>query len=317
MVHRLSRFLVPLTCACALACAAPAAASAQVAIGISDNGSSMFTSRYFTGINITTARVGVEWNAAVMKDHTDLNLTRAWLNAAQRAGVQPLVTFVADGGSAGNYIPSAKVYTAAIKAFIHDFPRVKLYTPWNEPDWVYRPGIANHPTVAASYFNALVANCHGCTVAAGDLYLPAPQLGAWIRAYKRGLRYRPAAWALHNYYDVRSHGSAQVRTLESLTSGQIWLTEISGVIRRGHWQYANQSSAAAAKDETYLFSMPKRFPRITRIYHYQWQGTVDTPSTGWDSGLLGPQGVPRPAYWSLAKAVGARRTVKHATRGRR
>jgi hypothetical protein len=206
----------------------------------------------------------------------------------------------------GNYIPSPSVYARAIKAFLHDFPQVKVYTPWNEPDWIYRPALAKHPELAASYFNILIRYCHHCTVVAGDLYLPANQLGPWIRAYRRHLNATPKAWALHNYYDVRTHTTSQLRTMLSLTSGQIWLTEISGVIRRGHWQYRNQSPAAAGRDEAYLFSLPNRFARVTRIYHYQWQGTVAGPSTGWDSGLIGPGGQPRPAYWVVAKAAGSR-----------
>jgi hypothetical protein len=306
MVHRLSKFLLPFAGACALAAAAvPSTAAAKLTVGISDNGTAMFTNSHFTKLNITTARDMVPWNSAITRDKTALNLAKAWVNAAQKAGVQPMISFTAPGGPAGNYVPTTKVYTAAIKAFLHDVPSVKVYAPWNEPDWVYRPKLAGNPRLAASYFNALARWCKHCTVVAGDLYLPAPQLRKWVQAYEKGLAARPKAWALHNYYDVRTHTSAQLRTMESLTSGQIWLTEISGVIRRGHWQFRNQSPAAAGRDESYLFSMPKRFHRIARIYHYQWQGTVDTPTTGWDSGLLGPAGVPRPAYYALAKAAGS------------
>jgi hypothetical protein len=58
--------------------------------------------------------------------------------------------------------------------------------------------------------------------------------------------------------------------------------------------------AAAAKDESFLFSLAKKFPRITRIYHYQWQGV---PTAGWDSGLLDQFGNPRPAYYIVQKAA--------------
>ena len=306
MVHRLSKFMLPFACVCAVATAAPAAASASYATGISDDGGAMFTNKYFTGLNFTTARYTVFWNVAVMKNKSALNATRAWLAAAKTARVAPLISFVADYGNAGNYIPSTKVYTAAIKAFIQDFPQVKLYTPWNEPDWVYRPGLARHPALAASYYNALVANCRGCTVAAGDLYLPNPQLGSYIRQYRRYLHGRPKAWALHNYYDVRTHTTGQLRTLQSLTSGQIWLTEISGVLRRGHWQFRNQSAAAAGRDESFLFSLPKRFHRLARIYHYQWQGELAGPNSGWDSGLLSAFGATRPSYNAVKKAIGVR-----------
>jgi hypothetical protein len=265
----------------------------------------MFTNQYFLRLNLPTARYITYWNTAVMKNRTALHAAQKWINAAQSAGVTPLISF----GGNGNYIPTVSQYTAAVRAFLHDFPTVKTFTAWNEPDWAYR-SLTRHPGLAASYFNALVRNCKHCTVAAGDVYLPSPQLGSWLRTYRRGLRYRPAAWALHNYYDVRTHTTSQIRTMQSLTSGPIWLTEISGLERRGHWPYPSQSAAAAGRDESFLFSLPKRFPRITRIYHYQWQGTVDTKNTGWDSGLIGPGGVPRPAYWALAKAAGLRHTTR-------
>src|ERR1700693_1044540 len=108
MVHRLSRFAMPIVCACALLVPATAAA---VTVGISDEGSSMFTNPLFTRLNLTVARAGIDWNAAVLADPTALDNARAWINAALAAGVKPLVSFQADQGPPGNYIPSAQVYT--------------------------------------------------------------------------------------------------------------------------------------------------------------------------------------------------------------
>jgi hypothetical protein len=281
-----------------MGCAAAPAASAKpkLTVGVSDNGAAMFTSSAFQSLHAQTARDMVFWNVAVMKNKKYLKLTRAWITAAQNAGVTPLISFTGNG----NYIPSVKVYTAAVKAFMRDFPQVKTYTPWNEPDWIYRPALADHPTLAAAYFNVLARHCHHCTIVAGDVYRPSSQLGSWIRAYARGLHYRPAAWALHPYDDIRAHTTAQVRTMMRYTKGQIWLTEISGVERRGHWQFKNQNVFGANHDERFLFGLPKRFHRITRIYHYQWQGT---PAAPWDSGLLGPGGRPRPAYYTVRSAA--------------
>jgi hypothetical protein len=266
----------------------------------------MFSNPLFNGINLTVARDLIPWNTAVMRNKTTLHSVQSWVSAALADGVQPMISFAGDSGTAGNYIPSTRVYKRAVRAFLRAVPQVKVYTPWNEPDWVYRPGLANNPALAASYYNVLTRYCRGCTIVAGDLYLPAAQLGPWIRAYERHLGRRPVAWALHNYYDVRTHTTAQLRTMMRLTTGPIWLTEISGVERRGHWQYPNQSVKAAARDEQFLFSLPKRFHRVTRIYHYQWQGTHPGPDTGWDSGLLYPNGTPRAAYYVVAKAVGKR-----------
>ncbi len=298
MVQSLCKLALPLACAAALGSGpAPAAAKPRLTVGISDNGSWMFSTSQFRALHVTTARDMVFWNVAVMRNKEYLRLTRQWIKAAEDAGATPMITFAGNG----NYIPSVKVYTDAIKAFLHDFPEVKTYTPWNEPDWIYRPKLANNPGLAAGYFNALARYCHHCAVIAGDVYRPASQgLASWVRAYARALRYRPSGWALHPYDDVRSHTTSQIRAFDQVTTGPVWLTEISGVERRGHWQFKNQSPAAANRDERYLFALPKRFPRITHIYHYQWQGT---PAAPWDSGLIGPNGKPRPAYWTVTDAV--------------
>jgi hypothetical protein len=274
---------------------APSGASAVV-IGVGDQSPAMFSSPAFLGLHVHEARINVAWNVAVARsERGDLAGLATWLGAAQAAGVTPLVSFNGNG----NYTPSVAEYTAAVRAFMRRFPAVRRFTAWNEPDWIYRP-ISHNPLLAASFFNALVRNCRGCIVLAGDLYLAAPQLRPWLRSYIKGLRYRPAGWALHNYHDVRTHTTAQLTTLLSLTSGPVWLDEISGVERRGHWQYGNQSPAAAGRDEQFLVSLARRFPRVSRIYHYQWESV---PSAGWDSGLLGADGRPRPAYYALASAV--------------
>jgi hypothetical protein len=237
----------------------------------------------------------VFWDVATnAKEKAYLTAAGAWIKAAQADGVQPLVSF----GGDGNYIPNVKQYTTAVKAFIKDFPSVKLYTAWNEPDWVYR-SLSKNPKLAAQFFNALYGVCRGCTVAAGELYRPVNDgLAAWLKTYKSALKVTPKAWALHPYDDVRTMKTSQIQTLERYigTKTPIWLTEISGLLRRGHWPYPNQSAQAAANDEKFLFELPKRFHSITAIYHYQWQGTVPSPSTGWDSGLINPNGTPRPAY---------------------
>jgi hypothetical protein len=295
-----------LLCLGALALPAVPATAAAVTVGISDNGSAMFSQQRFLRLDIRQARLGVFWNVAVMRDKRPLRAARDWIHAAERAGVTPMISFSGNG----NYVPSWQVYASAIKAFLHDFPQVKTYTPWNEPDWTYRPALADHPKLAADYFNVLIRWCHHCTIVAGDVYLPAPQLGPWIRAYRRYLHTRPRAWALHDYYDVRTHTTSQLRTMERLTAGPIWLTETGGIERRGHWQFRNQGVFAAARDERFLFSLPRRFHRVTRIYHYQWEGAIDTSSTGWDSGLIGPLGVPRPAYWTVARAARPRHTYR-------
>src|SRR5207248_7884911 len=131
----------------------------------------MFSSSQFQGLHVTTARDMVFWNVAVLKNKKALRLTRQWINAALKAGAQPMISFAGNG----NYIPSVRVYSAAIKAFLHDFPQVKAYSPWNEPDWNYRPALTNHPSLSAGYFHALAALWHHHQLVPVSAPLPANQ----------------------------------------------------------------------------------------------------------------------------------------------
>ena len=306
MSKRMSRVIVSIVCAIGFGVAVPATAGA-VTIGIGDQNPAMFSDPRFAALGITTARDVIPWDIVTRRaDRGDLAAFRGWLSAAEAANVTPFISFGADyRNPAANYVPSVGQYKTAVKAFLKEFPQVKNYTAWNEPDFSYR-SLARKPALAANYFNALYEMCRHCTVLAGDVYLPATgtafidhsvaTLAPWLRAYVKGLHHRPGGWALHDYTEVRGRNTSQLRVLMSMTSGPIWLDETGGVLRRGHWQYHNQSAAAAAQDEQFLLSLSKRFHRIARIYHYQWQAN---PLAGWDSGLIAADGQPRPAYTVL------------------
>ncbi len=283
--------------------ALPSAAGA-VMIGVSDQTAGMFSDAHFKRMKLQTARITVSWDVMDGRHGRELGLVKDWLAAAARDKVSPLVSIGADALH-GNNVPSLRSYAYWVQRFITRFRAVKTYTAWNEPDWQYRTAVANHPELAAGYFNWLFVHCHRCTVVAGDFSdAPAYQLWPYARAYSRDLRHRPAAWAVHNYLDIRTHTTNVVGMMLRLTRRPIWLTEVGGVERRGHWPYANQNAAAAGRDEAFLFSLPKRFRRIARIYHYQWR---DYPAAPWDSGLLGPKGELRPAYHVIADIQKARR----------
>jgi polysaccharide biosynthesis protein PslG len=302
MTRRVAGMVVSLVLALGCAAVGPAVAGA-VTIGIGSNDASMFSDPRFAALHIHTARVVLPWDVATSRaDRGVMQGFRAWLSAAEADHVSPLVSFGADWTSprADSYAPSISQYEHAVKTFLRRFPKIRNYTAWNEPDFSWRP-LARNPALAANYFNAMWKLCRRCTVIAGDVYLPASGqptinhapalLGTWLRAYIRGLHHRPAGWALHDYREVRGHNAAQLRTMMSMTSGPIWLDETGGVLHRGTW--AHQSANAAARDERFLLSLATRFHRVQRIYHYQWTGI---PSSGWDSGLIGPGGRPRPAY---------------------
>ena len=300
MLKRLSLITLTLTTLVAATVAAPAGA---VVIGIGDNSPAMFHDARFNALAINESRVTVPWDVVTLRaDRSLLGAFTTWLRAAEADHVTPLVSFNADSGRAGNIVPSTSTYQRAVKAFIRKFPEIHRYTAWNEPDWPYR-SLARNPALAAGYFNTLVDVCQGCTVLAGDVYLPTSgparvngalaTLGPWLTQYRRYLHHNPRQWALHDYYDSRTRTDSQLVTMLRLTQGSIWLDESGGIESRGHWPYPDQSARAAAADESYLLGLARRFPRISRIYHYQWKAS---PHAGWDSGLISLSGAERPAY---------------------
>jgi hypothetical protein len=247
----------------------------------------------FLSLGVQESRLVVPWNAAVTRNPRARQLTRAWLKAAAAAHVTPLVSFTGVAWS----VPTVAQYTQAVRAFVKEFPSVRRYTAWNEPDWIYR-ALGNEPELAAHYYDALSSVCR-CLVVAGDVYLPTAQLAPWLHRYIAALHRHPAAWALHNYYDVRHHSTSQLQLLLRSTSGQIWLDETGGVLHRRNWALATPAQAAA--NERWLFGLAQRYSRISRIYHYQWRAAS---KSGWDSALLSVSGKLRPAYQVIAKLLG-------------
>jgi hypothetical protein len=311
MIRRV--LMTSLAALCAGLVVVPAGAGA-VTLGIGSPDPGMFSSSRFQALHITTARYGLPYDIVTRRgDAGQLRAFRTWYGAAQAAGVSPLISFGPDSiGSAKTrrHVPRVAEYKKAVKAFRKRFPQIKYYTAWNEPDFPYYR-LSRNPRLAANYFNALYKVCgRHCTVLAGDVFLPATgpsarvinhskaRLGAWLPGYIKGLRHRPAGWALHDYTEIRGRNTKQLRTLMRLTRGPIWLDETGGVLRRGHWIYKNQSAAAAGRDESYLLSLTKRYHRIRRIYHYQWAAVR---TAGWDSALLDTKGRPRAAYWVVLR----------------
>ncbi len=277
------------------AMALPAAASASaLKVGIGGISATQLADPRFLALGIHEGRIGVAWNVAIARNNkTAIAGIKEWLAAASAERVTPLISFT----GVNHTSPSIAQYTRAVRAFLKKFPTVKRYTPWNEPDWTPRP-LSRHPKLAAGYFNALHKLCKRCTILAGDVYLPAAQLKPWLTKYVKAMRYKPSGWALHNYYDVRDHDAAQLKVLMKLTHGPIWLDETGGVENRGHWR--RKSPQRAAADERFLFSLPRKYHRITRIYHYQWQLAL---KNGWDSALIGINGGIRPAYYVVKSAA--------------
>jgi hypothetical protein len=268
----------------------------RLSLGISDQNPLTFSDPLFVPLRIHQARFVVPWDAIYsMPGYLD-----DWLQAAQRASIQPLVAFehrLSD--RCPGYpctAPTIPQYLSAFRAFRARYPWVHMFSPWNE---------ANHQTQptwhaarrAAQYYNAVRSACAGCRIVAADV-LDESNMARWLRTFKRYAK-APTLWGLHNYRDANRFRTIGTKTLLRTVKGQIWLTETGGIsaftTSKGKvalpWD-----PARAARSMRFLFQRLVRLSptRITRAYIFNWRGrTTET----FDSALLNPDGTVRPVYW--------------------
>jgi hypothetical protein len=292
-----------LAAALAMLCAMAAAPRADARIvAVADQTPAMFSAPAWHALGQKRARVVVPWNLAYgARDRRGA----AWLDAAVAAGVMPLVTW----GPSGGRLPTRRAFTRAFGAFRKRWPQVREFATWNEPN--LRGRTARQPQLLVKYFRAMRQTCTTCTVLAPEL-VDLQSAPAWARRFERAARVRRVIWGLHNYQDVNYfrplHKTVTSKMLRAV-KGPIWLTETGGFVRFKRWSYSEQRADRATRHA--LAIAARGGLRVPRVYLYHWLG--DTRNK-WDSGLLGYDGSPRPAYWTLAAASG-RTTAARAAIG--
>ena len=275
--------------------AAPATSSAQI-VGIGDQNPATFSDPAFRSLGVNRSRFFPPWDA-INKDPARLD---AWLNAARAARIQPLVAFNHSASqtcpSRRCTPPSVRAYTRAFKAFRTRYPWVKVYSPWNEVNSPTQP-TGKNPRRAAEYYNAVRANCRGCTIVAADIQdLSARTMTRYLRTFKRYAKGSPRLWGLHNYSDTNRFRTSGTKTMLRLVRGDVWLTETGGIYKRlGSGSQLRPSTARQKRATTYMFRLAKQNRRrIKRLYIYQWR--VTNPNDRFDAGLVNADGSPRPAF---------------------
>ena len=293
--------------ALALLAAAPAAASAApLTVGIADQKADMFGDPWFLRLGVQHARIYVPWDAMAYEDQA-AELHR-WMQAAYRAGVRPLVSF---GHSRVHrrLLPSPERFKYEFRRFRARYPWVRTYATWNEANHCGEPTCHRERLVAA-YYRKLRQECRGCTLLAVEL-LDQPNMVAWTRTFTRHVRRAgmraPRRWAIHNYVEANRFKSDRLRQLLRNVSGDVWITETGGIVKRRHRtkhtvKRIPESSAHAARVMRYLLEdVPRLSGRIKRVYLYHWNAATRLDS--WDSALIGPTGRRRPAYRVLANRL--------------
>jgi hypothetical protein len=284
------------------ACLVSASAAAGVVTGVSDQRAAFFDSPAYRALELGTVRLIVPWDAGLRAGPWD-----AWIARARRDGAAVMVALEHDGASrcpaSPCVLPSTKAYGDALSALLAKYPSIHEVTAWNEPNHSSQPTF-RHPEAAAHYYDEARARCRACTIVAGDV-LDDVALANWLSAYKAALTSAPAVWGLHNYYDSTYFRSRGVMAMLAQTSGRLWLTETGGIVsfKPPGGPGLLYDEQRAADGVAWLYELADAHPEIERMYLYQWQGTQDN---GFDSGLLGYDGLPRPAYGVVAGRVGPR-----------
>jgi len=278
------------------------------------------------------ARIVVPWNVATRRGYWRHYLT-VWLDNAQAAGIEPHVAFGVEG-LAQRFLgkgPTPARYSKAVGAFRKRWPQVRVFSPWNEENHAFQV-TAKHPKLAAQYYAILKKQCQGCQVLGADV-LDDPRLGTWMQRFRSYLkRYSPTTprlWGLHNYQDANHHRSFRTSwtyRLTKLVPGVIWSTEAGGLVGfktiqgRVAYKYSLTRQRSAQKYLFALMANPRVRSRYKRVYIYNFYGswTATRKTNRWDSGLIGLNGKPRPAYGDLKKIIarnGGSSTTRPAVRG--
>jgi hypothetical protein len=288
----------------ALACfaATGSAAAATFRFGLSDYEPSTFSDPRVGELDVHLAREVVPWNAAL--NRRDLVRTTAWLKAVKHAyHITPFITFQhADNNGRA---PSPGQFLHAFLRFRKLFPWVKEFAPWDEATHTSQP-TAHNPWLAAAYYNVLAAHCPGCEITAPDILDSDGNIEAWIGSFLERAHPYPKIWPLNPYHSVSVDSSSLIESFLAATHGQVWFSEVGGVV---WWRFKRRliehSEAYAAKVARNIFQLAKLSPRITRVYYYHWRSPGSPRArvarrATWDAGLVRSNGAARPALYVVA-----------------
>jgi hypothetical protein len=286
----------------ARAAARPTAhAASRYQVGIGDEYASMFGSALWQQLHTKIARYIAPYDAVAHRD--SLARVTAWIHGAEEQGEQILIAFY-HSQHTPTTLPSVALYKRDVEKFVKRFPNIRQYQAWDEANRGNIPHYLSSPSARATarYYQALRRACTTCTVIGLDVLDQAntgPTL-EYISEFKREVgrlhTVMPGIWGLHDYSDVNRMQSWRTREVSRALGGQVWLTETGGIVQFGG-AYPNRHGsglARAAKVLNYTFNLAASYPRIKRLYIYNWTGGVN--STRFDAGLTDSRSRPRVGY---------------------
>lgn len=281
-----------------------ASAQARPTVGIGDNGPAMFSDPNFQSLGTRISRKIIPYDFYASQWERDQ--LRAWLDGAAAQGIEPLIAFE-HSHTAVRRLPSPTAYRYALQRLRSEFPEVRTFSVWNEANHHSQPTSGN-PKRAAQYLKIARAQCAGCRIVAADV-LDIKNMLPWLATFKRHAGSKARIWGLHSYADGNYRASwsrSATRKLLANVRGEVWLTEVGGIVAFGRDFRHDERRAAVALRNT--LSLARKSSRIRRVYLYSWYGT-DQPRNSrnprWDSGLTSHAGHPRAGFHVLRRWIAA------------
>lgn len=284
-----------------IALALPSCAAALV-VGVGDQRPEMFHDPRFGALGVRYARLSIGWNA--LQNRAQTRALSTWLAAAKADHVHPLIAFEQSHvHGQRKHLPTAGQLGHQLRILRARYPWVTEFATWNEANYCGQP-TCHRPALVASYYREMRRICPQCAVLGAEL-LDERSMIPWVRAFKHALHGEASIWGLHNYIGANRLQSASTRALLGATQGQIWFTEIAGLVARhnhSHHGFPESVSHAAQVTQFVFTRLARLSARVKRLYLYQWEarGRRRAP---WDSALLTAKGAPRPAFWVLVREL--------------
>lgn len=278
---------------------AAAGEARAVTVGVGDNGPAMFDDERYQSLNMRISRKIIPYD--FYKNQWEKDQLTLWLDGARRNGVRPLIAF-RHSNVRPSKLPSVREFQRALRTLIRLHPEVRDFSPWNEANHHTQPTWKS-PKRAAQYYNTSRKICRGCKIIAADV-LDIKNMLRWVTEFKR-YAYKPRLWGLHSYHDANHNirwSRSSVKLLLDNVRGRVWMTEVGGLVAFARaYRYSERRGANGLRNTLRLAHKSRR---IQRVYLYSWYGTPHHPKRppyAWDSGITGPDGTPRPAYFTLKR----------------
>jgi hypothetical protein len=302
-VHIRKTYSLLLTSLVLLALGMPAVASARtnVAVGLGDQRAEMFSNPAFHALKLKKTRFFVRWDLMRRPAHEIADADR-FVDAARAAKVKVLMHVSTNDLRAKKAkLISTAQYRRDVGRLVRHFRAkgVREFGVWNEANHKTQPTYRS-ASRAAAYYRTMKQICKGCTIVGLDVLDQAGverYIGRFFNALPRSYRSSKVLVGIHNYSDTnrfRSRGTSSIikTTRRYNRHAKFWLTETGGVVNFGR---AFPCSTSHAKRATsYMFSLARKYDRyVDRLYAYNWTGA---DCNGFDAGLTGAGGTPRPAY---------------------